>query len=204
MPDFSTPDLTLTAAELQSFDTAVTNAGLQPSASWDNIINVTASGPVPASFVTTVQVADLSQLNAIIGLPNAIFSSGGGGLPAPQAISGLPKGASAGAPAVTPAQMRYLKWSLDAHVFGDSTKASPNADLINASLFPMTLTVIAAQSLTLAPGVILSVQGISEAGVNPYGYVLFILGSLSLGAGAQISSTANTVINTQVAFSAND
>jgi hypothetical protein len=54
---------------------------------------------------------------------------------------------------------------------------------------------VAAQSLTLEPGATLSLGG---------NYVMLVLGSLSIGAGAQIASTANTVVNVQVAYSAND
>jgi len=204
----STPDLTLTQAERERFNTAVTNAGLQPASSWNNVINVTNSGPIPQDYVTVVEVSSLSQLNEIIGVPNSPFPAGSNGLRQAEAIRTVPRAAVANkstlASTISPTEIRYLRWSLDAHVFGDSSQPSPNAELINTAFFPMQLTVVAAQSLTLAPGVTVTLQGISQAASNPYGYVLLILGSLSIGAGAQISSTANTVINSQVAYSAND
>ena len=195
-----TPDLTLTAAERDRFNKAVTNAGLEPDASWNNVINVAESGPIPSPFVTTSSVATLDDLNAIIGVPNPVFPEGTGGQASPETISDLKVAGGAEArealaTAITPAQHRHLRRAADAYVFGDSSQPSGNASLINAAFFPIDLTVVAAQSLTLAPGTTLSLSG---------DYVLLILGSLSIGAGASISSTANTVINAQVAFSAND
>lgn len=192
------PDLTLTAAERDRFNKAVTNAGLEPDASWNNVINVAESGTIPSPFVTTASVATLDDLNAIIGVPYPVFPDGAGsGVPSLEPISDLKvtEDAEALATAITPAQHRHLRRAADAYVFGDSSQPSGNASLINAALFPVDLTVIAAQSLTLAPGTTLSLSG---------DYVLLILGSLSIGSGASISSTGNTVINAQVAFSAND
>lgn len=196
-----TPDLTLTAAERDRFNKAVTNAGLEPDAIWNNVINVAESGPIPSSFVTTSSVATLDDLNAIIGVPYPVFPDGAGsGAQSLEPITDLKVGEGADArealaTKITPAQHRHLRRAADAFIFGDSSQPSGNASLINAALFPIELTVIAAQSLTLAPGATLSLSG---------DYVLLILGSLSIGAGASISSTANTVINAQVAFSAND
>jgi hypothetical protein len=196
-----TPDLTLTAAERDRFNKAVTDAGLEPDPSWSNVINVAESGPIPSSFITTASVATLDDLNAIIGVPYPVFpdgTSGGGSSPEPITDLKVTEGAEgreALATAITPAQHRHLRRAADAYVFGDSSQPSGNASLINAALFPIDLTVIVAQSLTLAPGTTLSLSG---------DYVLLILGSLNIGAGASISSTANTVINAQVAFSAND
>lgn len=198
-----TPDLTLTAAERDRFNKAVTNAGLEPDAIWNNVINVAESGPIPipSPFVTTSSVATLDDLNAIIGVPYPVFPDGAGsGAQSLEPITDLKVGEGADArealaTKITPAQQRHLRRAADAFIFGDSSQPSGNASLINAALFPIELTVIAAQSLTLAPGTTLSLSG---------DYVLVILGSLSIGAGASISSTANTVINAQVAFSAND
>lgn len=215
MPAPTTPDLTLSALERQRFDTAVTNAGLLPSTSWSNVINVTSTGPIPSNYVTTLQVTSLNQLNQIIGLPDSIFQDGGTP-PQPAAImvqgqsqgqseaKGAPADAQALLAGLTFAQARHLKYSTDAFLFGDSSQPSVNASLVDAAFFPLTLTVVAAQSLTLAPGVTLNIAANSGNSSDPYGYVLLILGSLSIGAGALISSSANTVVNTQVAFSAND
>jgi hypothetical protein len=194
------PPLVLTPSERKRFNQAVTNAGLDPDAAWNNAINVAASGSIPSNYITTIQVQSVEQLNTLVGAPNSPFQNpaAAAALAVPEAIGGLNLSASSredlGA-SLSPAQFRHLQRSADAHVFGDSSRATANLALVNAVLYPIEVDVVAAQSLTLAPGATLSLGG---------NYVVLVLGSLSIGAGAQISSTANTVVNVQVAYSAND
>jgi hypothetical protein len=194
------PALAITPSERQRFNQAVTNTGLDPDAAWNNVINVTASGSIPSNYITTIQVQSVEQLNTIVGVPNSPFQN-------PTVAHALPVPDEIGAPnlaatlrealgaSLSPAQLRHLKRSADAHVFGDSSRATANLALVNKLLYPIAVDVVAAQSLTLEPGATLSLGG---------NYVMLVLGSLSIGAGAQIASTANTVVNVQVAYSAND
>jgi hypothetical protein len=200
MPAPAAPALVLTPSERKRFNQAVTNAGLDPDAAWNNVIDVAASGSIPSNYITTIQVESVEQLNALVGTPNSPFQNpaAAAALAVPEAIGGLNLSASSredlGA-SLSPAQFRHLQRSADAHVFGDSSRATANLALVNAVLYPIEVDVVAAQSLTLAPGATLSLGG---------NYVVLVLGSLSIGAGAQIASTANTVVNVQVAYSAND
>jgi hypothetical protein len=200
MPAPAAPALVLTPSERKRFNQAVTNAGLDPDAAWNNVIDVAASGSIPSNYITTIQVESVEQLNALVGTPNSPFQNpaAAAALAVPEAIGGLNLSASSREDleaSLSPAQFRHLQRSADAHVFGDSSRATANLALVNAVLYPIEVDVVAAQSLTLAPGATLSLGG---------NYVVLVLGSLSIGAGAQIASTANTVVNVQVAYSAND
>ena len=190
----------LTPSERKRFNQAVTNVGLDPDAAWNNAINVAASGSIPSNYITTIKVQSVEQLNTLVGAPNSPFQhpATAGAMAVPEAIGALSLSASSReelAASISPAQLRHLQLSADAHVFGDSSRSTANLALVNQVLYPITVDVVAAQSLTVEPGATLSLSG---------DYVLLILGSLNLGAGAQISSTANTVLNVQVAYSAND
>lgn len=194
------PDLTLTPAEQQQFNKAVTTAGLDPTVAWATTISLATNGTVPANNVTTRTVTSLQELKQLTGLSDDIFQD-----PVRDSVFRYPApilgprdrqqlSASDLANALTLDQHRDLKKVADLFVFGNSARVTASAPVVEALNFPLQLNIVAAQSLELEAGVKLSL------GVDPW---LFILGSLSIGSGAQIVSTVDTVINVQVAFSAN-
>ncbi len=195
------PDFTLTAAERQRFNQAVVTAGLDPDTSWNNVITISSSGTIPSTYVQTVSVPNLAQLKAMTGVPNSLYQGNTRDYaltypaPLPKAAS-LLKGTSRRelAAQLDLQEHRTLKKSADAYIFGDSAKASGNQETVDALSFPLLVNVVCAQSINLTAGVTLNLSG------NAY---LLILGSLNIGQGAQICSMVETVINVQVAYSAN-
>ena len=195
------PDFTLTSAERQRFNQAVLAAGFDPETSWNNVITISSNGAIPSSYVQTVSVPNLAQLKAMTGVPNSLYQGNTRDYalayppPLPNTAS-LLKGTSRRelAAKLNLQEHRTLKKSADAYVFGDSAKASGNQETIDALTFPLQVNVVCAQSLTVTAGVTLNLSG--------YAY-LIILGSLNIELAAQISSSVETVINVQVAYSAN-
>lgn len=195
------PDFTLTTDERQRFDQSVIAAGFNPETSWNNIIRLNSSGSFPSAYITPVSVANVAQLKAMTGIPDALYQ----GSTRDRAIAYPPTLTKAAhllkdhsrrelAAKLDLKEHRLLKKSVDAYVFGDSAKVAGNQSAVDALNFPLIVNVVCAQSLTLAAGVTLNLSG------NPF---LIILGSLDIELGAQISSTVETVINVQVAYSAN-
>jgi hypothetical protein len=201
MSPFSVPDLSLTDAERKKFDQAVTTAGLDPAASWSNVIVFPAGGVLPPGFVSVLPVASLSAMKALVGISDDRVQGAGAGSvhrPAPAIAAGNPRLAALAprdlAKTLTLQQHRDLKRTADTFVFGHSASVAGDSALVDVLSFPTTVNIVAAQSLTLTAGAVLRLEG------NPW---LLILGSLHIGPGAQIVSSADTVVNAQVAYSAN-
>jgi hypothetical protein len=200
MPTPAANDWVLTTSERTRFDEAVRRAGLDPEAAWKSSISVNASGALAGNHVKTIEVESVEAWNALVGTPTSPFEhpAAVGAHPVPEAIelalAAAPSRAALMA-STSADHVRHLQASAEAHVFGDASRATTNLALVNQLLYPITVDVLAAQSLTLEPGARLSLSG---------NHVLLILGTLNIGAGAQIQSTANTVLNVQVAYSAND
>jgi hypothetical protein len=140
-------------------------------------------------------------MKQLVGITNAQVQTAGVSnyhLPAPGVAATKPGLASLAprdlAKAISLPQHRSLQRAAGTFVFGDSGTVATDAPLIDLLHFPVTVNVVGAQSLTLADGAVLNLDG------SPW---LLILGSLYVGTGAQIASTVDTVVNTQVAYSAN-
>jgi hypothetical protein len=201
MNQFTVPDLSLTDAERERFNQAVQAAGLDVTTSWNNIISLTTSGEVPSGFITAVPVTSLSELKSMIGLSDDVVLGAGAAAVHPPAPAIASSNATFAlleprdlAKALTLQQHRDLKRAANTFVFGHSATVADDSALIEALSFPTTINVIAAQSLALSDGVVLKLDG------SPW---VLILGSLVFGSGAQIVSSSETVINAQVAYSAN-
>lgn len=196
------PDFTLTSEERRRFDQAVRAVRMDPVVTWERHLSFVPGAPLPASAVETVVFADLAALNAAIGFDDAIFRADTRdlGIGYPAAVrSGAPFPEGMPRPlrfaALTPDEHRRVRRSAEAYLFGNSAKATANEGLVNALHFPMTVQVVAAGSLTLERGAVLTLDGPLH---------VLILGSLILRQGAQLLTHTDLVVHTQLAFSEND
>lgn len=196
------PDFTLTSEERRRFDQAVRAVRLDPDAAWECPWTLAPGASLPDAAVRTLTFGDLAGLNAAIGFDDTIFEGNtrdqGIRYPAPVAANvpfprSMPR--SVRFATLAPSEHRQLRRSAEAYLFGDSAKASANEDLLNALHFPMTVRVLAARSLTLDPGAVLTLEGPLH---------VLILGSLILRQGARLDAHTDLVIHTQLAYSEND
>jgi hypothetical protein len=142
-----------------------------------------------------IQVDSIERLNEIFGIPDTIFKTSD---IAALSASVLKRAGSGGLPH---GDDKLLEKAADNILFGDSAGFEEVAKVINAVAFPVTLNVVAAITALLGDNARLVVDGAPPNA--PQGLYLFVLGSLSLGAGAQLRIKERVVINLQVAKSAN-
>jgi hypothetical protein len=145
-----------------------------------------------------IQVDSIERLNEIFGIPNTIFNTRPTSDIASLSASVLKRAGSGG---LSHGDDKLLEKAADNILFGDSAGFEEMAKVINTVAFPVTLNVVAAITALLGDNARLVVDGAPPNA--PQGLYLFVLGSLSLGAGAQLTIKERVVINLQVAKSAN-